>query len=245
MILNLLKEHALALVGQKRIKDVRVGLGYTAVQLDDNSVGVAMTFHRDIPSGCLAFEEPLKGRDAAQLIEMAGSADLIQRTVAIATINAVTNRHRDELVTGDSLKIINAGSEDVVGMVGYFGPLVPQLKHTVKELHIFEKSMERAENLHSEAEIPTLLPECSVAIITSTSLVNLTFEGIANAARNCRTVALVGGTTPLVADVFKQYGVTVLSGLVIRDTEDVLRVVSEAGGMKSFNRFVDKVNLVC
>lgn len=244
MILNLLKENALKQVGRKKIEDVRIGLSYTAVQLDDQSVGLAMTFHRDLPGGCLSMDKPLAGCPAAEVIEKAESDNLVERTVAIAAMNAVTNRHSDDLIRGDSLELLKAEAGDVVGMVGYFGPLVPVLKKTTSELHIFEKNMERSENLHGEDEIEALMPRCSVAILTSTSLINRSFDRVVKASTGCRKIALVGASTPLVRDVFRDYGVTLLSGLVIRERGEVLRVVSESGGMKSFARYADKVNLM-
>ncbi len=244
MILNLLKDHALKQVGQREIRDVRIGLSYTAVQLDDRSVGVAMTFHHDIPQGCLSLDKPIKGSRAAEIIEKADSDNLVERTVAIAAMNAVTNRHSDNLAQGDSLELLKAEPGDVVGMVGYFGPLVSSLKETVRELHVFEKNVEKSDNLHSEDEIEAIMPGCNVAIITSTSLINRSFDRVVKASAGCRKIALVGASTPLVKEVFGDYGVTLLSGLVIREQGEVLRVISESGGMKAFSRYADKVNLL-
>ena len=245
MILNLLKENALQLVNTRKVADVRIGLSYTAVQLDDGSAGTAMTFHHDIPQGCLSAETPLKGRPAAELIEKAVSENLIERTLAIAAMNAVTNRHGDTLIPGDALKLLQIGKDDVVGMVGFFGPLVAALKGEVAEMHIFEKSKKKAENLHPEKDIPKILPGCTAVVITSTSLINRTFEGVMECTGNCRKIAMIGATTPLVREVFAEYGISLLSGLVIREPDEVLRVISESGGMRSFSRFTDKVNLIC
>ncbi len=97
---------------------------------------------------------------------------------------------------------------------------------------------------HSE-KAHEMLPSCTVAIITSTSLINQTFEKIAHSAKNCRMVAMVGGTTPLAPEVFKDYGVDLLSGIIVRDTQQILRIVSESGGMKAFKGYIDKINLLC
>jgi uncharacterized protein len=95
-----LKEHALKLAGERTVNDVRIGLSYTAVQLSDQSVGVAMTFNRDIGQRCSSMKQTIAGRQASEVISRAESPDLIERTVAIATINAVLNTDRNNLIQG-------------------------------------------------------------------------------------------------------------------------------------------------
>ena len=46
----------------------------------------------------------------------------------------------------------------------------------------------------------------------------------------------------LAGDVFRPAGVDLLSGVVVRDSEAVLRVVSECGGMRNFKGYIKKVN---
>ena len=45
------------------IKDVRIGLGYTAVMLENEQAGVALTFHESTSKGCTVFGglHPLAG----------------------------------------------------------------------------------------------------------------------------------------------------------------------------------------
>ena len=54
-------------------------------------------------------------------------------------------------------------------------------------------------------------------IITSTSLINLTLEKLLDASRNCRITALVGSTTPLAVNEFRELGVDLLSGVIVKD----------------------------
>ena len=55
--------------GAHRVADVRIGLGYTAVQLDDGHVGLAYTFRDQAQPGCNAFDtaRPLAGKPAAEV----------------------------------------------------------------------------------------------------------------------------------------------------------------------------------
>jgi uncharacterized protein (DUF4213/DUF364 family) len=63
------------------------------------------------------------------------------------------------------------------------------------------------------------------------------------AARGCREVVLLGASTPLLAQVFDGLKVTMLSGVVVKEPGEVLRVVSEGGGMQQFGPHVRKVTV--
>ncbi|HUU80023.1 MAG TPA: DUF364 domain-containing protein, partial [Acidobacteriota bacterium] len=85
--------------------------------------------------------------------------------------------------------------------------------------------------------------ECDVALITSTTIVNDTVDAMLDAARSCREVVLLGASTPLVPEVFTGTPVTVLSGVVVKRPQEIMRIVSEAGGTRLFRGHVTKVNL--
>ena len=55
---------------------------------------------------------------------------------------------------------------------------------------------------------------------------------------------MLGPSTPLAPGVFKNYGVTHLSGVVGIDAAAILRVVSEGGGTRFFMEWSKKINLV-
>ena len=68
-------------------------------------------------------------------------------------------------------------------------------------------------------------------------------DNILNAARLCREVVLLGASTPLISDAFAGTAVTFLSGVIITRPQEMLRIVSEGGGVRSFKNNVRKVNL--
>jgi hypothetical protein len=41
---------------EERVKEVRIGLGYTAVQLESGHIGLAFTFRQDLPGGYSVFQ---------------------------------------------------------------------------------------------------------------------------------------------------------------------------------------------
>jgi uncharacterized protein (DUF4213/DUF364 family) len=54
---------------------------------------------------------------------------------------------------------------------------------------------------------------------------------------------LLGASTPLIPEVFEETSVTFLSGIIITRPLDLLRIISEGGGMPLFKENVRKVNL--
>ena len=88
-----------------------------------------------------------------------------------------------------------------------------------------------------------LLPTCSVALITSTTLITEGLEALLEATTECRGVASPGHSTPLLPEVLADTPLTWLSGIRIENPAKVLRVVSEGGGTRNFSPFVQKVNL--
>ncbi len=245
MILNSLKEFAQKKAHNRKVIDVRIGLCYTVSLLDNGSAGVAFTFRSDIPPGCTCGEKSLSGENASDIVDLITSSDLLERTVGIATANALINDFNDDFIVGDTLEILNPERDDIVGMVGYFGPLVPVLKKKVKELKIFEKVPEKAQDVYPEKKALELLPSCTMAIITSTAIINQTFESLAEVSQGCRKIALVGSSTPLAKEVFKPYGVNILSGIIITEPLAILQIVSECGGTRHFKGHVKKVNAIC
>ena len=253
MLLNSLKKAALARTGSAFVTDVRIGLGYTAVQLDTGSVGLAYTFRDKAEHGCSVFhgKRPLAGSPAGEILQFITSNTMLERTIGVAAANALFNTAEAtatmadcQSCEGDLLDVLSLTKEDRVGMVGYFGPLVPKIKERAAELHIFEENIARAEGLCPGSSAAELLPSCSVAIITATSILNGSFEHIAAAASNCRIKAVLGPSTPLAPAVFNEYGVTHLSGVVSVDSRSILRGISEAGGTMLFIKATKKVNCI-
>ncbi|MFH0788626.1 MAG: DUF364 domain-containing protein [Pseudomonadota bacterium] len=229
---------------EERVKDVRLGLGYTAVQLESGHTGLAFTFRQNLPGGCSVFHglRPLAGRPAVALLPFLDSGEKIEATVGLAAANALTNHHINGAQEGDILKVLDIHPQDEVGMVGYFAPMVPELKKRVKHLTIFEKWEQPGLILPEEAAFEWL-PKCQIALITSTTLLNNTIDPLLKAAASCREVVLLGTSTPLLREAFKDTPVTMLSGIEVIDPKEILQIVSEGGGTRNFKHFVRKLNL--
>ena len=227
------------------VADVRIGLGYTAVRLADGRTGVAYTFRDLARGGCSVFNgiRPLAGRPAADLLVLLESLDAIEAGVGLACANALVNRDEAGYLGGDILEELEVRPEDDVAMVGHFGPLVEALRERARSLTIYERVAEPTGLLRPQEEAAAGLARSQIALITAASIINHTVDGLLGAARSCRQVALLGASTPLIAEPFDAAAVTMLSGVVVTAPDEVLRVVSEGGGMRQFSPHVRKVTV--
>lgn len=227
------------------VAEVRIGLGYTAVLLTDKSLGVAYTFREEARGGCSVFDRlrPLSGRPACDLLTLLKSTDAIEAGVGLACANALANKPRTGFTDGDILDYLDLGPTDDVGMVGHFGPLVGPVKERARSLTIFERVKEPHGDMRPSEEATELLPQCHVALVTATSIINHTIDSILRSAGKCREVAVLGASTPMLPEAFAAENVTLVSGVMVKNPGEVLRVISEGGGMRLFSLHVSKVCL--
>ncbi len=245
-----LKEKALNLAKNRTLTEVRIGLGYTAVQLDNGQIGVACTLHHTVQGNCTIFKGslPLQGQPASKILEMLDAPGPVESAVSLATSNALFNTSSPEMLTGDILDNVTLYPDDHVGMVGLFAPLIPLLISQTERLDVFEKKTGLGPPASSSKILPAeaaldILPQCQVAVITATSIINHTIDKLLRACTQCREVILLGASTPLMPEVFSETPITVLSGVIVTNPPAMLQVVSEGGGTKLFTGHTRKVNL--
>ena len=242
MIVDELLEAISEKVQNHVISDVRVGLGYTAVRLDNGACGVAFTFREEAGSSCSVLQQAgtLVGRLASEGVGFARALDAVTAAVGVATLNALVEPPptAEEV---DIRDVIQVRPDDVVGMVGYFGPLMGMLRASNITLHVFERRPRDEPEMRPDWAAPVVLPECDVAILSATTIINRTTDGLLERATKAREVVLLGPSAPLLPDVFRGHGVTLLSGIRVIDGEQMLRIVSEGGGTRRFGRSVQKL----
>ncbi len=241
MIVESLLDSVEAKLEKRTVKRAVLGLGYTGVELDDGSCGLAATLRWEAPGCCSLVEGAgeLDGRSALELAREAGSARVLRSSLGLATLNAVIN-NSGESNTVSPLEALDPGPGDSVGMVGYFGPLIEKIGEKADEFYVFERRPSDEEFVYPDWAADQLLPECDKVIISGTTLINKTMEGL---LKRCRgEVGILGPSTPL-SPVLADYGVDYLFGSVVVDPERVLKIIAQGGGTRTFGDGVRKINL--
>jgi uncharacterized protein (DUF4213/DUF364 family) len=251
LVVEMLRSHLMPGAQERTIRQAVAGARFCAVMLNDGGTGVA-NLCPDVcgePTREASDRLPRRGTAAADVLATLGPNT--QSALGLATANALANRpdnwggSRDTAVGGDLLDVLELRPDDHVGMVGYFSPLVEPVRQRVKRLFIFERRGHLTPDLLPENRAAELLPKCSVALITATTLINGTVDALLGAAANCREVVLLGPSTPLVPEVFAKLPqrASLLSGMVVADAAALLRVVARGGGTRDFKSSMTKVNV--
>ncbi|MBN2320541.1 MAG: DUF364 domain-containing protein [Acidobacteria bacterium] len=244
MLVNEIYDYTLGSTSGLKAADIRIGLGYTAVLLEDGRCGVAYTLHEQEYESCCVVPEAgkLTGRDVSELISWIKKPDETACAVGLAAVNAILPPP-DEAVESDISELLPVSEDDSVGMIGYFGPLVKPLKERVRAMHIFERRSKPGYGILPESAAKDILPECQVVVMTATAILNHTMDGLLDLCKNAREIAILGPSTPFIPEVFLRHGVTMLSGIKVEDTGRILQIVSQGGGTRQFGRAVRKLSL--
>ena len=242
-----LHEHLLKQETGRKVKEVRIGLGYVAVALDKRRTGLAAVLRQDLEYHCGVLEKAgtLSGMPASDLLTyLVTGHDPLERSLGLAAANAFLSAESPQ-EESDALALMNLSSRDHVVMVGLFRPLVPRIEETGAKLTVLERQIHKARSgILSFKNRGDILKKCSVAIITATSILNNTLETILNELGDPRWVSILGPSTPVCRDIFVGTPVTHLGGSVVMNQPKVMQIVSEGGGTPALRPSLRFVNLI-
>lgn len=244
MLNNEIADYVPGREGDCLVEDVRIGLGYTAVRLAGGRCGLAYTLHEKEYESCCVIPEAgrLVGRKVSDLIPWIRQSDVTACAVGLAALNALLPTP-DAAEESDIIDLLPVQSEDSVGMVGYFGPLVGPLKTRVSALYVFERKANQSYGILPESAAREFIPDCQVVLISATTILNHTIDGLLDLCKGAREIAILGPSTPFLPEVFRHRGITLLSGVEVVDPAQILRIVSEGGGTRQFGKAVRKLTL--
>jgi uncharacterized protein (DUF4213/DUF364 family) len=241
-LIHKLYDHFRDQAQQTAVDVLSVGLGYTAATTSDGGIGIAYTYFQEKKS-CMVLNQAFdfEGHPAIELLEKIKSDNIVERSMALALVNALNYKDALNLPEDKNNAIlsekfgIRKGTK--VAMVGFFGPLVKRFEEKKVSLEILDESRQlgRAGDFYQK-----LSSWAEVLLLTSTSILNNTTEKIlAHAAGQLKTVML-GPSTPMVGQVFDHLPVHMLAGTVPLDKDGILRAVRHGAGTPILHKFSRK-----
>lgn len=247
------------------VERVVIGLFFTGVKLSSGTAGACATPLRMIPEAvccpssamAMPFPGKLRGRQALDLVAEIDAKSGIRRAVGVATLNALAdmcwNRrpHPEvDLIPGvDAYDAVSIKPGDRVVVVGAFVPFLRALKQagqafTVLEIDPQTLKPDELPYFRPADQAAAVVPSAEVVLVTGTTLLNDTLEGLLGLCRNDARVAVVGPTVSLLPDAYLRRGVDVLGGVRVTVPDAFLDVLSEGGsGYHFFGHSAEKVVL--
>lgn len=231
----------------RTVADMRIGLGYIGVHLDNGTLGLAAVLFDALPHGCrvVPASGTFAGSKVSDLLQyLVTGKNPLEIALGLAAANAlVLPPPTDAADDREATTYLDLHSGVKVAMVGLFAPLVARIKSTGAKLTVIEKNPARMEIL-GDAEKKQALKFCDVAIITATTLLNNTLEETIDLLGEPRAVAIMGPSTPLAPAIFCNTPVTQLGGAIVADSARVKQIISEGGGTPALRPHLRFVNLI-
>ncbi len=166
-----------------------------------------------------------------QIAELFAGESGWQRSLGMASINAVSQfvfKHCGYALPAmdKTLDLLTLGMGDHLGMIGYFPPLVEQVRAqsvplTVVELN--EKWLQRADDFEVTPDLAHLNC-CNKVVCTGTVLINQTIDSVLANCGNAEQILIVGPTTGCLPDPLFDRGVTLLGGSIVVDHRKFVRL---------------------
>jgi len=248
------------------IERVVIGLFFTGVKLSTGAAGAAATPIRSIPEAVccpssaltMPFPGKLRGRPAVDLLKETVSPHPIRRAVGVAVMNALADmcwqRQPDSAVDVrmgvDAYDAAAIRPNEQVVVVGAFVPFLRALKQagqvfTILEIDPRTLKPDEMPYFRPAGQASSVVPMADVVLMTGTTLLNDSLEGLLALCRPDARVVVVGPTVSLLPGALLRRGVDVLGGVRVTAPDEFLDVLSEGGsGYHFFGRSAEKVVLI-
>jgi uncharacterized protein len=244
------------------LERVVVGLFFTGVKLSNGIGGLCATPVKMIPEAvcCPSSAQAmpnsgrLRGAKITRILDDLTSQNPLKKTVAIAVLNALSETCRQAdprpnyefIIDADPLDHIQISDGSYTLVVGALLPYLRMLKKKGLSYGILELDPKtlRAEELPyyiPPAEADTAVSKADYLLITGTTLINDTLEGLLAHQQGSAKAIVVGPTASLHPDAFFRRGIVSLGGITVTDPDGLLDILSEAGsGYHFYGKYAEK-----
>ncbi len=224
-----------------KVIDLCVGLRYTYTVVkagDKVSIGLAYTPLEDVGSCKL----PIRYPSRENLVEMARSINLVEKSIAIAVSNAISNMHYEpprDSINKDLLDKLEVKPSDNVLFIGYIGPLIARVRKVGCKVYVVERNPLRRRDALPDTVVYRLLPESNKIIITGSSIINETIDFILDEAPGNSIKAVVGATAACNPEVLFKHGVDYIASFKPYENRinEIIKCVKMALGTKEIYKY--------
>ena len=239
------------------------GLFFSGVKLSTGQGGLCFTPTKEIPEAvccpssakAMPLSGKLQGRSATSYLADLEHSNILRKTLAIATLNALSAACWErgiaknyELKSGadafDEIEIPLGGKTVVIGA------LVPMLKKLItagadfKVLEMDNRALKGKELEHYAPadDASKYLPDADLLVITGVTILNDTLPDLLKIVKPGAKIVVTGPTASMLPDAFFERGVTTMGGILVTKPDEVLDIISEGGsGYHFFGKSAERL----
>ena len=239
------------------------GLFFSGVKLSNNCGGLCFTPVKEMPQAVCcpssAKAMPLSGRlserSAAEYLDDLDHNNVLRKTLAIATLNALSadywNKNSNNnyvMQTGpDALEELEIPENGKTVVVGALVPILKKLlkqeaDFTVIEMDIRTLQGKELDHYAPPADAHKHVPDANLLVVTGVTVLNDTLPGLLEMAKPGAQIVVTGPTASMLPDAFFKRGVTMMGGILVTDPDEVLDIISEGGsGYHFFGKSAERL----
>lgn len=239
------------------------GLFFSGVKLSTGHGGLCFTPVKEIPEAVCcpssAKAMPLSGklgrRSVKSYLDDRSHANILRKTLAIATLNALSACYWEENKNLEYKIEIDVDSFDVMEVPKgkksvVIGALVPMLKKLLaadadfKVLEMDSRTLKGKELEHfaPSKDAAVYLPDSDLDVITGVTILNDTLPDLLAMCKPGADILVTGPTAGMIPDAFFKRGVTVMGGILVTKPDELLDVISEGGsGYHFFGKSAERI----
>lgn len=227
-----------------------IGIFFSGVILNNGHAGISATPIKEIPEAVCcpssARSMPNAGhlteRSVVRYLKDATSNIPMKKAMGIAVLSALSSYCReigltegyDMEVGVDALDCVDLRDDTYPVLIGAIGPFLRVLKSRKKPFSVVELDTRTLKPDELPFYVPPdktgeIVPKADVLVITGTTLINGTLEGILEIARPDTKVVVVGPTASILPHAFFKRGVDILGGDIITHPQKMLDTLAEGG----------------
>jgi len=227
-----------------------IGIFFSGVILNNGHAGISATPIKEIPEAVCcpssARSMPNAGhlteRSVVKYLKDATSNIPMKKAMGIAVLSALSSYCReigltegyDMEVGVDALDCVDLRDDTYPVLIGAIGPFLRVLKSRKKPFSVVELDTSTLKPDELPFYVPPdktgeIVPKADVLVITGTTLINGTLEGILEIARPDTKVVVVGPTASILPHAFFKRGVDILGGDIITHPQKMLDTLAEGG----------------
>ena len=239
------------------------GLFFSGVKISTGHGGLCFTPVKEIPEAvccpssakAMPLSGKLRGRSVKDYLDELSHANILRKTLAIATLNALSacyweeNKDLDYKIEMDidsfDVMKIPQGKKSVV-----IGALVPMLKKLLaadadfKVLEMDSCTLKGKELDHfaPSKDAGVYLPHADLDVITGVTILNDTLPDLLAMCKPGADILVTGPTAGMLPDAFFKRGVTVMGGILVTKPDELLDIISEGGsGYHFFGKSAERI----